>query len=402
MEEGTGDLIIKYSMKWLKMSKLKEYDYVIIGAGITGSTTAYFLSKYSNSILLIDKNEKVAFGASGAAGAFLSPLLGKPNKFKDLISQSLKFSTTFYKEIKSQSFKNDGICRIPKNDEDKEKFDSYKPYMDFEYSVLNDGYFFNIGSWINPLEVCELLTKDIQKKMKYDVTSIVQNNKFWILNSEIKTKNIILCTGANTKLIKEEYLDIRAVWGQKIDLTTTTNVNFNYHKECSISKAIKSDDSNLYKVSIGATHHRFHNDKHLDLDDEYSKFYTKDVINNDTSKLINLANDILKLDDVEVNDIKIGARASSTDYFPMIGKLIDSKKSFEKFPHLLNGTHIKENMLISIDNLYVLNGVGGRGFVLSPYLANELVENIINNKKIDEDISTYRLFKRWAKKQKNN
>ena len=400
MEEGTGDLIINYSKKWGKMSKLKEYDYVIIGAGITGSSAAYFLSKYSNSILLIDKNEKVAFGASGAAGAFLSPLLGKPNKFKDLISQSLKFSTTFYKEIKSQSFKNDGICRIPKNDEDKEKFDSYKPYMDFEYSVLNDGYFFNIGSWINPLEVCELLTKDIQKKMKYDVTSIVQNNKFWILNSEIKTKNIILCTGANTKLIKEEYLDIRAVWGQKIDLTTTTNVNFNYHKECSISKAIKSDDSNLYKVSIGATHHRFHNDKHLDLDDEYSKFYTKDVINNDTSKLINLANDILKLDDVKVNDIKIGARASSSDYFPMIGRLIDSKKSFEKFPHLLNGTHIKENMLISIDNLYVLNGVGGRGFVLSPYLANELVENIINNKKIDDNISTYRLFKRWAKKQK--
>ena len=136
MEEGTGDLIINYSMKWVKMSKLKEYDYVIIGAGITGSSAAYFLSKYSNSILLIDKNEKVAFGASGAAGAFLSPLLGKPNKFKDLISQSLKFSTTFYKEIKSQSFKNDGICRIPKNDGDKEKFDSYKPYMDFEYFCI--------------------------------------------------------------------------------------------------------------------------------------------------------------------------------------------------------------------------------------------------------------------------
>lgn len=402
MEEGTGDLIIKYSMKWLKMSKLKEYDYVIIGAGITGSTTAYFLSKYSNSILIIDKNEKVAFGASGAAGAFLSPLLGKPNKLKDLISKSLKFSTTFYKKINSQSFKNDGICRIPKNDGDKEKFDSYKPYMDFEYFELNDGYFFNVGSWINPLEVCELLTKDIQKKMKYDVVSIVQNNESWILNSEIKTKNLILCTGANTKLIKEEYLDIRAVWGQKIDLSTTTNVNMNYHKECSISKAIKSDERNLYKVSVGATHHRFNNDKNLDLDDEYSKFYTKDIMNNDTSKLINLANDILKLDDVKVNDIKIGARASSSDYFPMIGRLIDSKKSFEKFPHLLNGTHIKENMLISIDNLYVLNGVGGRGFVLSPYLANELVENIINNKKIDEDISTYRLFKRWAKKQKNN
>ena len=61
------------------MFKQKEFDYVIVGAGIAGCSTAYFLSKYSKSILLIDKNEKVAFGASGAAGAFLSPLLGKPN-----------------------------------------------------------------------------------------------------------------------------------------------------------------------------------------------------------------------------------------------------------------------------------------------------------------------------------
>ena len=44
----------------------------------------------------IDKNEDVAFGASGAAGAFLSPLLGKPNKFKDLVTNALKFSMTYY------------------------------------------------------------------------------------------------------------------------------------------------------------------------------------------------------------------------------------------------------------------------------------------------------------------
>ena len=49
----------------------------------------------------------------------------------------------------------------------------------------------------------------------------------------------------------------------------------------------------------------------------------------------------------------------------------------------------------------MINGVGGRGFVLSPYLANELVEHIINNKEIEDNLTTHRLFKRWAKKQKN-
>ncbi|MAD42533.1 MAG: D-amino-acid oxidase [Arcobacter sp.] len=391
------------------MFKFEEYDYVIIGAGIAGSSTAYFLSKYSNSILLIDKNENVAFGASGAAGAFLSPLLGKPNKFKDLITKSLNFSTLFYKEVNSKSFVNDGVCRIPKNNEDREKFNSYKPYMDFEYKEFEDGYFFNIGSWINPSEICELLTKDIKKKLNYDVVSIVNENESWLLNNEIKAKKLILCTGANTKLIKEKYFDIRAVWGQKIDVTTKTCVDFNYHKECSLSKALKLENKDLYKVSIGATHHRFDCDKNIcnycvevaNLNKDCSNCYTKDITNKDSEKLIDLANDIMKLDDVNVINVKIGARASSTDYFPMIGKLIDSKRSFDKFPHLINGTHIKEEILEKIDNLFVLNGVGGRGFVLSPYLANELVENIIHNKKIDDTISTYRLFKRWAKKQKN-
>ena len=391
------------------MSKLEEYDYVIIGAGIAGCSTANLLNKYSNSVLLIDKNEKVAFGESGAAGAFLSPLLGKPNKFKDLITKSLNFSTSFYSEINSKSFSMDGVCRIPKNEEDREKFNSYKPYMDFEYSDLDDGYFFDIGSWINPSEVCELLTKDIEKKLSYDVSSIVQNDELWILNNEIKAKKLILCTGANTKLIKEKYFDIRAVWGQKIDVTTSTCVELNYHKECSVSKAKKLDDDNLYKVSIGATHHRFDCDTNIcnycvevaNLNKDCAKCYTQDIVNNDSLKLIDLANDIVKLDDVNVIDVKIGARASSTDYFPMVGNLIDSNKSFEKFPHLINGTHIKEEMLEKIQNLFVINGVGGRGFVLSPYLANELVENMINDKKLDESISTYRLFKRWAKKQKN-
>lgn len=52
----------------------KSYKYVIVGAGIAGCSTAYFLSKYSDSILLIDRNCSLAQGASGAAGAFLSPL----------------------------------------------------------------------------------------------------------------------------------------------------------------------------------------------------------------------------------------------------------------------------------------------------------------------------------------
>ncbi|QKE28562.1 FAD-dependent oxidoreductase, possible FAD-dependent cmnm(5)s(2)U34 oxidoreductase [Arcobacter acticola] len=387
----------------------KEYDYVIIGAGIAGCSLAYFLKKYSKSILLIDRNSNVAFGASGAAGAFLSPLLGKPNDFKDLIAKSLIFSTNFYKNLSEDLISNCGVCRIPKNGEDRDKFESYKPYMDFKYTQMDDGYFFEIGSQVTPSLICEKLTKDIEKKLSYNVEKLEQNqDSTWIINDELCAKNIILTTGADIKHIKEEYFDIRGVWGQKIDVSTTTQTHINYHKECSVSKASKIEGSDLYKVSIGATHHKFNCDKNIcnycietaNIND-CSKCYNNSIVNSDSVKLIALANDIIKLENVEVIDVKIGARASSNDYFPMIGKLVDSKKSIEKFPHLLNGTHIKNSMLETVNNLYVINGVGGRGFVLSPYLANELVEHIINDKQIEDNLSNHRLFKRWAKKQKN-
>lgn len=386
---------------------MKEFDYLVIGAGIAGCSLVHFLKNYSSSILLIDKNEDVAFGASGAAGAFLSPLLGKPNKFKDLVTKSLNFSINYYKEFFSDELINCGTCRIPKNQEDEEKFQSYIPFMDFEYEKFEEGYFFPIGSVVKPYEVCKKLSKDVDKLFNFNVTKIERIEDFWLINNEIKAKNLFLTTGANISLIDEEYFDIRAVWGQKIDILTSSKIDINYHKECSLSKNKKIDE-NRYVVSIGATHNRFNKDmKNSSYNLELANINkiehneeTKEIIEADIQKLLKKANDIKELNNIEVIDVKIGARASSVDYFPMVGKLVDSKKSIEKFPHIKNGTHIKNENLIMKDNLFVLNGVGGRGFVLSLYLANQLVENIFNNKKLDDEITNYRLFSRWAKKQK--
>ena len=380
----------------------KEFDYVIVGAGIAGCSLAHFLSKKSESILLIDKNEDVAFGASGAAGAFLSPLLGKPNKFKDLITKALCFSMNYYKKYFFEDLINCGTCRIPKNQEDEEKFQSYIPYMDFEYKKFEEGYLFEIGSVVKPYEICKKLSDNIQKLFNYEIQKIEKYENNWILNNEIKAKNLFLTTGADISLIEEKYLDIRSVWGQKIDVFTTSKVEVNYHKECSLSISNKEGI-----VSIGATHHRFDDKKQESSYDlklkNINKLKHNDCTNNimqeDVRELLAKANDIKTLNDVKVLDIKIGARASSVDYFPMLGKLVDSQKSFEKYPHLKNGFQIKNENLELIDNLYILNGVGGRGFVLSLYLANKLVENIFNNEELEEEITNFRLFKRWAKKQ---
>ena len=388
------------------MSK-EIYDYVVVGAGIAGSCIAYFLNQYTKNILVLDKNSKSSNGASGAAGAFLNPILGKPNEFKDLVTNSLKFSVNFYKSNFSQYISTTGTYRVAKNDEDMEKFWSYEEFIDFDYEKKDNGYFFPLGSMVDAVNVCDEILKEIPQKYNYEVTLLEKKDNIWIINNEIKSKNIILTTGANIKLIKEEYLNIRPVWGQKINVSTSTKTNFNYHKECSISVSNKINDR--YKLSIGATHNRFNEDMsdtsyNIDLSDINELNHntkTMNIINEDIKKLINLGNDIINLNDLEVLDYKIGARASSYDYFPIVGKLVDSKVSIENNPHILNGSHIKDEKLSMIENIFIINGVGGRGYVLAPYLSKILVDSIFENKEVPKTISSHRLFKRWAKRLKN-
>jgi len=364
-----------------------HYDFVIIGAGIVGCSIAFELSKHNKNIFLIDKNEDVAKGASGAAGAFLSPLLGKPNGFKDLVNRSLIYSTIFYKENFSSYFNNCGTTRIPQNEEDEQKFQGYIPFMDFDYSKDEKGYYFSIGSVVDSYNMCKCMIEkskhQVKTKFNYEVKEVVYQDEVWIINDDIIAKNVIFSTGSDISLFDQFYLKLRSVWGRRIDIETSTRVPHNFHKACSISQS-KQEKNSKYSVSIGATHHRF----------------IEGVINIDanTDELLKKANDIIPLEDVEVVKHHVGARACSVDYFPIVGGIIDADKTLEEFPYMVNGTNVDTKRFTRFKNLYMINGVGGRGFVLAPYLAQKLVASIIDKKVLDPEITTDRLFKREVKR----
>ncbi len=351
-------------------------DFVVIGAGICGCNVAYFLNKAGKNVLLVDKNQKVAGGASGAAGAFLSPLLGKNNKFKTLVNQALRYSTEFYKQNFEDCITNNGVLRIPKNQTDREKFKNYD--HDFEFSEIDDGYFFEIGSLVDSAKVCEKLSFGCEKRFEYEVSSISREENLWIINGEIKTKNIILATGAKIDLIDEPWLKIRPVWGQRIVVESDLPLTYSYHKECSVSPNING------RISIGATHHRF--------------VYEKDVSDEDAKKLLELANSMIPIKNPKIIDMLGGARSASEDYLPILGKIIDAKATLKEFPYIIHGTKVKNERFTRYENLYFINGVGGRGFVLAPFLAKLLSENILQDSPINDEILCDRLFLREVKR----
>lgn len=351
------------------------YEYIIIGSGITGSCIAHFLSQKTDSILILDKKDKEDTNASMSAGGFLSPLLGKPNPFKSFVNKAFSYSTNFYKDNFSSLYDECGVLRLPKDDIDREKFKVYEKYIDIKYIKKEGGFFFKDGGIINTSKILDELTRSIKLKFNYEVKELKYEENYWHINNHLKAKNIILASGYE-KFLNEDYLKIKGIFGERFDISSNTVLEYNYHKECSVSRSKKGI------ISIGATHRR-------DVFECENKAF---------EQLLTKAKGIVDFEVGEIVSHFSGIRSCSNDYFPLLGKVVQNKKTLSLFPHLVNGTHVNKDRFVYYPSLYIINGVGGRGYVEAPYLASLLVDFIYNDVDIDKKLTPNRMFIKHIRK----
>ena len=110
---------------------------------------------------------------------------------------------------------------------------------------------------------------------------------------------------------------------------------------------------------------------------------------------------------VELKEPKIlkvykGVRSASIDFFPILGEIVDVKKSLEKYPYIIHGSKVPPNLLIRKKSIYIINGLGSRGFVLAPFVSKLLVDFILNKKELPKKIENSRLFYKWARREGAN
>jgi len=350
---------------------MKSFDFVIIGGGIAGLITAYFLREYD--ILLVDK-KGILEGASKAAGAFLFPKISKKSSYTDFINEAILEAFEFYESLGINTHKK-GVLILPRDERDLEKFKEYEKYIKLPFKKIDNGFFFKDGGFI---EVNEVREKVKVPFLKEEVVEIKRKENYWLVN-DIKTKNIILAIGYES-LIDIPYIKIRAIWGERIEINgkwkmENEKLNIFYHKNCSVAKV--GD-----RLRIGATHKR---------DCLECKENEKEAI-----ELVEKAREIIDIKDFEIKDIKGGFRAGSVDYFPVVGKIIDVDKTLKIQPNIIKGEIPKK--IEYIKGLYIVNGMGGRGFSNSVYCAKLLKNHIKNSNSLDK-IDTMRLFIKWARKE---
>jgi len=380
---------------------LKPYDTIIIGAGIAGATAAYTLTQQNQKVLVLEKNG-IASGGSGAAGAFVSPKIGKGSALQTLTNEAFSFAKEFYLSTCPEYFHQTGVIRIPKDDADAQKFSEYEKFNDTTYEnytkeklqslgidVDFDSFYFPDAGDCDAPKVCEFLLRGIEVQI-CDVEEIVYKDGMWnVLRQaqeprgntvaelvEAKAKNIVLATGYESNLTDLRYMGIRGTWGTRGDFSSKLALDVSMHQSMSVGANVDGI------IKLGATHEK----------------EVKEVVPCTEEQALSLKEKASSL--IETSDLKLvktycGMRAGSKDYFPLVGRVIDAPMMLETYPAIVRGA---KPALAYIDNLYVLNGLGGRGFVFAPLMAKRLAEHMLEGKEIDKRINPDRLFLKWCRK----
>ncbi len=368
---------------------MKFYDIIVVGAGIAGCSVAYFLNKRGLNVLVVDRAGVAVAGGSSAAGAFVSPKIGKGSSLQKLTNEAFEFAKDFYKEFFPKHFKQTGVVRMPKDDEDAQKFFEYAKYNSSVYQWLeenrlkeigikesNRSLFFTEAGVCDAPNMCKALLTGIEY-VQYDVKSLSYEDKIWSIG-EYKSKKLILATGYENRFFDMRYMGVKGTWGTRGDYETKLSLDVSMHKKISISANIEGI------VKVGATHAK---EAHACLNcgaDPLKELFTK-------------ASDMVDTSDFKAKEIFCGMRSGSKDYFPLVGSVIDVPLMLKEYPKLVRGERLKENPK-KIDNLYVINGLGGRGFVFAPLMGKMLAENIVEEKAIDSRVNPDRLFLKWCRK----
>ncbi|TET87883.1 MAG: FAD-dependent oxidoreductase [Sulfurovum sp.] len=365
----------------------KPYDTIIIGAGIAGCCTAYTLQQKGQKVLLLDRSGVAASGGSGAAGAFVSPKIGKGSPLQTLTNEAFHFAKDFYLKNFPKYFHQTGVIRIPKDVEDAGKFSTYEAFNDSKYRWVNqeelktfgiknseDSFMFEEAGVCDAPEMCAAILEQVPHA-QCDVKSLSFEDGLWRVG-EYSSKNIVLATGYQNDLFDMRYMGVKGTWGSRGDYESALELDVSMHKSISVSANVNGI------IKIGATHVKS-KEPCMVCDGEPLK------------GLFETASQMVDTSDFVLKETFCGMRSGSKDYFPLVGLVIDVPFMLENYPTITRGA---KPPLKHIDNLFVCNGLGGRGFVFAPLMAKILAEHIVEGKEVDARVNPDRLFLKWCRK----
>lgn len=345
-------------------------DYIIVGSGIAGVSFAELLLQNDKSFVIY---ENYSTNSSRIAGGLYNPVILK--RFSEVwkAKEQLEFCLPFYSKIAERintefDFPIPVYRKFASIEEQNNWFQAadkpnLSPFLSTEiihkqYQSISSKFGFGEVMKTGYVDVAILLDNYIQYLSKtnffvnesFDYSQLEVNEEF-VSYKGIQAKNIIFSEGFG--LHSNLYFHYLPLDGTKGELLIIKAPNLNLDVILKASIFILPIGNDMFKV--GATYNW------EDKTDTPTEDGKKELIGN-LKELIDC--------DFEIIEHFAGVRPTVKDRRPLVG------------------THSQYK------NLHILNGLGTRGVMLGPWLANALFENIENGIPLDNQINIKRFDKK--------
>lgn len=373
---------------------------IVLGAGLAGATIASSLSRRGWSVKVLE-SANVASGASGnEQGVLYTRVSHRQSELNDFSLHSYQFALRYYQDLLARGLLKNGtdaqLCgalhlqRPPAIDHplhqtlkslpDLARFiDSAQASKITGLSVCDGGLFFPGAGWINPPTLCQNLlnapgievheqlgdlTLQRDRTSEYDLWCAVDASGEQIARAEIA---IVACGEASNSLQSTQWLPLQAIRGQVTHIPSRGALQ---QLQTVICHDGYLSPARQDQHCIGAT---------FDINDTESRLRHGDQVYNLEKLATAVPTFASVLNDLHETELggKVGFRAASPDYLPMIGPVPEYDSYIEDFAQLRkNARRTLDQRGSFLPGLYVSTGHGSRGLTSCPLGAELLASHI--------------------------
>ncbi len=358
---------------WAPLNKAKiSCDISIIGSGIAGLSLFHAFQKVGKRVTLISNTPVMSAASGNQAGLVMPMLTAQPSLESLLYWRAFDFAL---KQYQVTHFHQQGVLELVCSDKKKQWMRRLKLHR-WPDDLLNwseKGVHYPSAGWLDTQQLkCDWISVNLPWIHK-NVERVEQNHGYWLLFDESdhliqKARVLILAAGIGSRAIQGlPELPLSARHGQTSILSCPGQPVENQAINANGYIIPLSDSQYLLGASFD----------HL----PESQWQQEAILSPDhAQRNLELWTGVagVSFSGHEVVSGHAGIRATTPDHLPLCGPLVNEKAFKRDYADLHHGRHWHQYPEAKvIDNLYVLTGLGSRGFTSAPLLAQTLVDMIL-------------------------
>lgn len=354
----------------------------VLGAGIAGITLTETFINYGENITLIDRQPQPCLETSGNPQAMIMPSFDLNDS-----AESRFYLNAFLYAIRhypDKYYHSSGVLQYTFNTKQKnwknKLFERFKLPEEL-IQPHSEGILYSTSGWLDTQGYARHVSAKTDNYIQAEITRIEYKDNIWYLYSDESLVNtcqtLVLANGINLiKLLQNSGIDyqlpLTAKHGQiSYFKSAATDVKISENPHIQLSDGYITPQWNG-EQTLGATFDHLPRDILFEIPQTEEGHWQRNIELWKDSEYFSI------LKNTKNHKSRAGIRVTTPDHMPVCGAVINQQKFIKDYADIHHGRHWKQYPKPQpLGNLYLMTGLGSRGFTSAPLLAEFLCNQIL-------------------------